>query len=409
MSSTPPALSPNDKSDPTRPSTSPVPGASAQESAATASLNTKLLRRASGSGSATDLPLGPGDLIEITVFEVPELSGLKVRVSRPGMIVLPLLGEVPVAGMSPGALETDLRQRLSRSYMYDPHVTVFVHERNSQRISVIGAVRKGGVFELNGRLRVADALGMAEGLTDDADHIVYLFRRVPAGTIARAQGATKTTPSPSVPAPSSSASSTPASSGSSASASAPASAAPSGPSASASTPATPAPPTSSPSTSPGPPSSAPAGASSTADSGDTEEVMTAINLDAIANGSEDLNVLLEAGDVIQVPRAGSIYVGGSVAHPGSLPLKSKTTVHQAILAAGGATNVAALSDVRLYRTEANGHVEVITLDLDEFEAGKGSPDLEKNDVVIVGKSMAKAFFWNVYELFRGMFGVGVGL
>jgi polysaccharide export outer membrane protein len=137
--------------------------------------------------------------------------------------------------------------------------------------------------------------------------------------------------------------------------------------------------------------------------------MTAINLDQIAKGSEDLNVLLEAGDVIQVPRAGSIYVGGSVTRPGSLPLKSNTTVHQAILAAGGATNVAALSDVRLYRTKANGQIEVITLDLNDFEAGKGSPELEKNDVVIVGKSTVKAFFWSVYELFRGMFGVGVGL
>jgi polysaccharide export outer membrane protein len=261
-----------------------------------------------------------------------------------------LLGEVPAAGKTPGELETDLRQRLTKSYMYDPHVTVFVHERTSQRVSVIGAVRKGGVIELTGRLRLADALGKAEGLTDDADHVVYLLRRVPAGTIARAQGSAQATTT--------SAGSPPAAGG---------------------------------------------------DSGGTEEVMTAINLDAMAKGSDDMNVLLEAGDVIQVPRAGSIYVGGSVTKPGSLPLKSNTTVHQAILAAGGATNVAALADVRLYRTKANGQIEVITLDLNDFEAGKGSPDLEKNDVVIVGKSPAKAFFWTVYELFRGMFGVGVGL
>ncbi len=87
--------------------------------------------------------------------------------------------------------------------------------------------------------------------------------------------------------------------------------------------------------------------------------MTAINLDAMAKGSEELNVTLEAGDVIQVPRAGSIYVGGSVTKPGSLPLKGNTTVHQAILAAGGATNVAALADVRLYRTQADGQIEMI--------------------------------------------------
>jgi polysaccharide export outer membrane protein len=325
----------------------PVSGVPSQQSAGNAALNNRLLRRSATAGAPADLPLGPGDLLEIVVFEVPELSNIKVRVSRPGTVVLPLLGEVPVSGKSPGELETDLRQRLSRSYMYDPHVTVFVHERRSQRVSVIGAVRKGGVFELSGRLRLADALAMAEGLADDADHIVYLFRQVPAGTVARVKGEAAPPPAP--------------------------------------------------------------GGSATGETGDTEEVMTAINLDAMANGSEELNVTLESGDVIQVPRAGSIYVGGSVTRPGSLPLRGKTTVHQAILAAGGATNVAALADVRLYRTQASGHIEVIPMDLNEFEAGKGSPEVEKNDVVIVGKSAVKAFFFGVYDLFRGMFGVGIGL
>jgi polysaccharide export outer membrane protein len=137
--------------------------------------------------------------------------------------------------------------------------------------------------------------------------------------------------------------------------------------------------------------------------------MTAINLDAMATGSEELNVQLEAGDVIQVPRAGTIYVGGSVTRPGSLPLKVNTTVHQAILAAGGASNVAALSDVRLYRTQPDGKIVITELNLNEFEAGKGSPELQKNDVVLVGKSVIKAFFYGVYDLLRGMVGIGVPL
>jgi polysaccharide export outer membrane protein len=368
MSAPTPDAKPPDPAAATRPGsgagTNTVPSIPPQDSASTAALNAKLLRRAANDGTPNDLPLGPGDLIEITVFEVPELSGLKVRVTRPGAIVLPLLGEVPVAGETPGQLETDLRQRLTKSYMYDPHVTVFVHERTSQRVSVIGAVRKGGVFELKGRLRLADALGQAEGLTDDADHVVYLFRRVPAGTAARAEATAKvagTSPAGAVP-------------------------------------------PKEPTTAKDPTSPKDA----TKDSEATEEVMTAINLDSIANGSEDLNVLLEAGDVIQVPRAGSIYVGGAVTRPGSLPLKSKTTVQQAIVAAGGVTNVAALSDVRLYRARANGQTEVVTLDLAEFESGKTSPEVEKNDVIIVGKSVIKGVFWGLYELFRGV-GVGVGL
>ena len=347
--------------------TIPVPAAAGQEQrGSTAALNTQLFQRATPAPTPGDLPLGPGDLIEVVVFEVPELSNLKVRVSRPGIIVLPLIGQIPVTGKSPGELEADLRERLGQRFMHDPHVTVFVHERKSQRISVIGAVRKGGVFELSGRLRLADALAMAEGLAEDADHIVYLFRRVPAGTVARAQaGAAQPAGSPPSTGPP------------------PAGAQPAAP--------------------------PPAGPPPASESGATEEVMTAISLDEMAKGADELNVQLEAGDVIHVPRAGSIYVGGSVTRPGSMPLKVNTTVHQAILAAGGATHVAALGDVRLYRTNPDGQISITEFDLNEFEAGKGSPVLQKNDVVIVGKSAIKAVFWGVYDLFRGMFGIGVGL
>ena len=345
-----PGLPASDSSAPNRPTsgagTPPVPVAAGQEQrGTTAALNTQLFQRATTATTPADLPLGPGDLIEVLVFEVPELSNLKVRVPRPGIVVLPLIGQVPVTGKTPAELEVDLRERLGQRFLYDPQVTVFVHERRSQRISVIGAVRKGGVFELSGRLRLADALALAEGLADDADHVVYLFRRVPAGTVARAETG----------------------------------AAP------------------------------PAGQSSASETGGTEEIMTAINLDAMAKGSEELNVQLEAGDVIQVPRAGTIYVGGSVTRPGSLPLKVNTTVHQAILAAGGASNVAALSDVRLYRTQPDGQIVITELNLNEFEAGKGSPELQKNDVVLVGKSVIKAFFYGVYDLLRGMVGIGVPL
>jgi polysaccharide export outer membrane protein len=308
-------------------------------------LNTRLFRRAAPRDTPGDLPLGPGDLIEISVVNMFELSGRKVRVPRDGGITLPLLGAVPVSGRSPAELEEDLRRRLQEKYMHDPQVSVYVHERRSQRISVLGAVRKGGVLELTGRLRLADALAMAEGLTDDADHVVYVFRRAPADAVARAQaGRAQVTES-----------------------------------------------------------AAPGTTTETTD------VMTAIDLEAIANGNEELNVPLEAGDVIQVPRAGSVYVGGQVARPGSVPLKGKTTVYQAILAAGGPTNIAALGDVRHYRTRPDGQVGVTALDLDEFEAGKGAPEVQKNDVIIVGKNSIKAFVYGTLELFSGVFGVGVGL
>jgi polysaccharide export outer membrane protein len=143
--------------------------------------------------------------------------------------------------------------------------------------------------------------------------------------------------------------------------------------------------------------------------GELTDVMTTVDLEAIAAGNEELNVPLEAGDVIQVPRAGSVYVGGSVVKPGTVQLRGRTTVHQAIVAAGGPTNVAAWDDVRLYRKKPDGQVEIKSFDLDEFEAGKEVPLVQKNDVVVVGKSAIKAFFYGSLDLLRGVFGVGVGL
>src|SRR5262249_56905598 len=67
----------------------------------------------------------------------------------------------------------------------------------------------------------------------------------------------------------------------------------------------------------------------------TEEIMVAINLDELTAGREELNVPLQAGDVVYVARAGWYYVGGSVEKPGPYFLRSKTTVQQAVTAAGG--------------------------------------------------------------------------
>ena len=337
-----------------------------------AGLNNRLLRQTSPATPSGDLPLGPGDLIEVSVFEVSELSNLKVRIPRPGVIALPLLGSIQVAGLTASDLENELRQRLGARYMHDPQVTVFVHERRSQQFSVIGAVRKGGVYELSGRVRLADALARAEGLSDDADHVVYLFRRMPAGSGAAAEGRVAATARPSVP---------------------PAGATPKAVDSSGGQ------------TMPGM-----SGMPGTKDGeSGSAQAMTMIDLEAVADGNQELNVPLEAGDVIQVPRAGSYYVGGSVEKPGSFLLKAKTTVQQAVVAAGGPTNVAALHDVRLYRTKPDSQVEVIALDLAEFEAGKLPPDVRRNDVVMVGKSGVKAFFYGAYEFLRGVFGVSKGL
>ncbi|HKZ08533.1 MAG TPA: polysaccharide biosynthesis/export family protein, partial [Methylomirabilota bacterium] len=160
--------------------------ANAEGGAGVAAINSGIFRQAAGATAApADLPLGPGDLLEISVVDMPEISGRRVRIPRQGTVNLPLLGDVMVAGRTSAEVEEDLRKRLQDKYMHDPQVAVFVHERRSQRVSVLGAVKKGGVFELSGRMRLADALAMAEGLTDDADQVIFLFRRAPSDVVAR--------------------------------------------------------------------------------------------------------------------------------------------------------------------------------------------------------------------------------
>jgi polysaccharide biosynthesis/export protein len=308
--------------------------------AGAATLNAKLLREITPPPGDADLPVGPGDLIEVSVFEVEELSKIKVRIPMKGTITLPLLGQIRATGRSPLELQDQISELLQQKYMHNPQVSVFVHEHHSQRVSIMGAVRKGGVYTLTSRLRLADALAMADGLTEEADHTIYLVRHVPMGTVA--QNRTGVDP-----------------------------------------PKTAVPPL----------------------PGATEEIMVAINLDELTAGRDELNVPLQAGDVVYVARAGWYYVGGSVEKPGPYFLRSKTTVQQAVTAAGGPRDIADWSDIRLYRMKASGEREVLTFSLNEFEKGQAPPEIHKDDIVVVGKSQVKAFWYGVYDFFKGILGV----
>jgi len=319
-------------------------------------LNLRLLEKVGPTASEGDLPVGPGDLIEVSVFEVEELSKLRLRIPARGIISVPLIGQIQATGRTATELEDEVRTRLQQKFVRNPQVAVFVHEHNSQRVTVMGAVRRGGVITLNRQLRLADALATAEGLADDADHIVYVIRRVPAGTLNQI-GANPTSVNGGAAPP----------------------AAPPG------------------ATSP-PPGDAKA----------SEEVMVPIDLLELADGRDELNIPLKPGDVIHVPRAGSFYVGGSVERPGSFLLKGKTTLQQSILAAGGVKNTADWTDVRLYRRAPSGQVEVTTLDLNAVEGGQPSPDLRRNDVVIVGVHGGKAVFFGFLDFFKGALGLAKG-
>ncbi len=121
---------------------------------------------AAGSSAASGEPrLGPGDVFEIDVFGLPEL-GRKVRIAGDGTITLPLLGSFKVAGLTPRQAETEIAGRLAiQELVNDPQVSVFVEEFQSRSVSVQGAVRSPGVYQLLGRTRLLDVLSQAGGLS----------------------------------------------------------------------------------------------------------------------------------------------------------------------------------------------------------------------------------------------------
>lgn len=129
----------------------------------------------------TDYRIGTNDLLEVEVFDVEELKRT-VRVNASGQVSLPLIGLVPVAGLSPAEAESVIALRYGDKYLQDPQVSIFIKEFTSQRITVDGAVARPGIYPLTGQITLLRALAMAGGGGSLADlEEVMLFRLGPEG------------------------------------------------------------------------------------------------------------------------------------------------------------------------------------------------------------------------------------
>jgi len=111
-----------------------------------------------------DYVIGPEDVLNIDVFNVPELSKFVVRVANDGKISLPLLGQVHASGFTTKELRSELEERWGESYLENPQLTVFVQEFRARPVSVMGAVDKPGLYQLVGPRTLVEVLAMAGGL-----------------------------------------------------------------------------------------------------------------------------------------------------------------------------------------------------------------------------------------------------
>ncbi|MEZ5478888.1 MAG: SLBB domain-containing protein [Thiolinea sp.] len=125
------------------------------------------------------------DLLEITVFKVPDLTR-ELRIANDGSITFPLIGRVQAQGRTPAALEREIAAKLETNFINNPQVTVVVKESVQNRVTVEGAVKQPGVFPVTGSMTVLQAVALAGGLDPKADaRRAVLLRRNARGQISQ--------------------------------------------------------------------------------------------------------------------------------------------------------------------------------------------------------------------------------
>jgi polysaccharide export outer membrane protein len=123
------------------------------------------------------LQISAGDLLDVSVFDTPELS-TKNRVDEHGAITLPLSGVIPVAGLTAEqageAIETRLR---SANILKQPHVSVTVEQYTTQGVTVLGEIKNPGVYPLLGAHGLLDIVSAAGGVTPNAGKAITITHR----------------------------------------------------------------------------------------------------------------------------------------------------------------------------------------------------------------------------------------
>jgi len=231
--------------------------------------------------------IGPGDVLEIRVFNRPQLSLEATRVDARGMIRIPLVEEDIYAACQ---TEIELAKEIAaryRKYQRNPQVFVFLKEYNSQPVAVIGAVEKPGRFQLQRRIRLLEMISFVGGPTDKAGTRVQVAH-MGGGPICDSSGKLSTSKE-------------------------------------------------------GPEE----GKENEEELGDFEVYSLAETME----GDFKANPYIQPGDVITIPEADQAFVIGNVYKPSPILFKTEITVSRAIAMAGGALPDSNTNRIRIIRQE----------------------------------------------------------
>jgi polysaccharide export outer membrane protein len=127
--------------------------------------------------SMSQVRLGPGDLVEVSVYNIPELT-TKARISSNGDLYLPLIDYVHVGDLTQEEAQKILEKRYADGgFVNNPHVTVFISEYSSGAVTLLGEVARPGPYPIIGERRLYDVFSAAGGLTEKAGKTVVITHR----------------------------------------------------------------------------------------------------------------------------------------------------------------------------------------------------------------------------------------
>lgn len=328
-----------------------------------------------------DYVIGNGDLLELEVFDVKELSR-EVRVSQTGSIGIPLLPvRLHVAGLTEVQAEQKISEVLeSNGLVSHAEVSLSVKERKSKPITVVGAVGHAMVYQADRPVTLLEVLADAGGVANDAGDTVIVNR--PAQE-ASTDPSEPPAIGPEDPAPAA------ASKGSihGGPALEPASSAGAAPNASANSPAP-------------------------ADPPRLNNTIT-INLNELMeSGDATNNIILQAGDIVTVPHSGIVYVLGAVSRPGGFVLandRGQMSTLKVLALAGGLNSTAKRDHAVIVRKDTQGQQHEVAVNLKKvMERHAEDVQLQPSDILYVPDSAAKKALLRTVELGVAL-GTGVAL
>lgn len=396
--------------------TSDVPGQppSAATLADQAELDRIWQQRSAQLSSTQDYPIGPGDVLTISVPQMDELQDRKVRVTPLGMIELPLVGSVRAGGLTEEQLEAELDQKLN-NFMYNPQAAVYVNEYHNREVAVIGSVNHPGLVLLDSPSEtILDVLTQAGGLSSTAADEIILIP-VEQGDPSQAKRLAQVAYN---------------SSGTGSGATASDAAAPGGDPTLAGSNSTPVgqageimphqPGQGIQGGNPGigerqkqvaqgaapPPQADLADRTMSMMPAGAHPLSIKIKSTSLTGAGKYINLPMRPGDVLVVPGGGNVMVIGWVQTPGYFQVGSGLTVLGAIGAAGGPMYAANTKDITLIRSNRDGTKDTIPVNLDKIATGE-STDLpvKANDVIDVPYSSVRIGPYVFYSILSRM-GVG---